>query len=329
MALKNEEFEKFRRIYEERQRENEYALRARREEVYSRIPEYRELERRIADLSMECSRALIELEDPEAREERLKQLRSDISQLREKKSSLLAEHGYAADHLKLHYHCEKCRDTGFIDGEKCSCFKQLELEPLYEASRIRDILRENNFSLLRRDYYSGEDLKAFDTAVAACKNFISDFDTDYQNLLFYGTVGSGKSFLSDCVADELLKSGHSIIYFSAEQLFKSVYAVANERNREKQDSFYERLFGSDLLIIDDLGTELTNDFTLSQLFHILNERGLNRRSYIISTNLDLEQIRQRYSDRLFSRLMENCTICRLSGRDIRLQRKIEKTYQSA
>ena len=326
MALTNEEYEKIRRILEERRRDDDYRLAKRRKEVCGQIPEYREVEDRIAALSMECSRSLIDTESGEGRRMLMDRLHEQIRELREQKKQLLEKNGYAPDYLDGVWHCPKCRDTGFVDGEKCSCFKQLEIDSLYDASHIRTILEQNNFSLLSYDYYKGEDLRFFQEAVKNCHAFIDGFREEYKNLLLYGTVGTGKSFLSGCVAKELLDKGFSIIYFSAQQLFQSISAVYYDHDKAELQSLYERIYGSDLLIIDDLGTEMVNEFTRTQLFTVLNERALRHNPVIISTNLDLENIRRTYSDRLFSRLADNCRICRLSGKDIRLQKKLEAEY---
>ena len=326
MALTNGEYEKIKRIYDERRLSNERALMERRADVYSRIPRYKALEDKIADISMECSRAMIRMPDAAQRKSYMDKLHSDILDLRMEKKKLLEAEGLPRDYLDPIYSCVKCRDTGFIDGEKCSCFKQLELEPLYDASRIKELLARNNFALLSYDYYKDEDLRRFGEAVKTCRQFIADFDKDCRNLIFYGTVGTGKSFLSCCVAKELLDSGRSIIYFSAQQLFQSISAHFYDKDKDELNSLYGRIYGSDLLIIDDLGTEMVNEFTRTQLFTILNERALRNNPVVISTNLDLDTIRRTYSDRIFSRLADNSFICHLTGRDIRIQKKIEREY---
>ena len=328
MALTNSEYEKIKRIYDERRLENDRLLSKRREEVYEKLPAYKALEDKIADISMECSRALIRMPDEAERKAYMDKLHSDILDKRMEKKKLLAANGYERDYLDPVYSCPKCRDTGFIDGEKCSCFKQLELEPLYDASRIRELLAQNNFSRLSYDYYKGEDLHRFTEAVKTCRQFISEFGTEYRNLLLYGTVGTGKTFLSCCVAKELLDSGRSIIYFNAQQLFQSISAHLYDKDKEELNSLYERIYGSELLLIDDLGTETVNEFTRAQLFTIINERTLRSNPVIISTNLELENIRQLYSDRVLSRLTANSFVCHLTGRDIRLQKNAERQYNN-
>ena len=155
-------------------------------------------------------------------------------------------------------------------------------------------------------------------AVAKCKDFIRHFDDEFSNLYFYGDTGIGKTFLSNCVAKELMDSGHSVIYFTAFQLFdilsKGVFdedAVAAHRN----------IFTCDLLIIDDLGTELANSFTTSQLFLCLNERILRKKSTVISTNLGMTQLADIYSERILSRISSYYTLIKLFGDDIRILKR--------
>ena len=151
---------------------------------------------------------------------------------------------------------------------------------------------------------------------------MKNFNSDYHNLFFYGTVGTGKSFLSGCVAKELIESGHSVIYFSATGLFDLLSKNSFDyKNREELRETYADLYQCDLLIIDDLGTELTNQFVTSQLFALLNERHMGKKATIISTNLSLEELRNRYSERIFSRITSHYEICKLSGQDIRMYKK--------
>jgi DNA replication protein DnaC len=184
------------------------------------------------------------------------------------------------------------------------------------------MISHENFSTLSYDYYQGEDLERFKGAVKISKDFIEKFKQDYHNILFYGTVGTGKSFLSGCIASELLKDGVSVIYFSAAGLFESLARYTfDTKEKEALSAFYQDLYNCELLIIDDLGTEITNTFVASQLFSCLNERNLRSRSTIISTNLSLEEMRDRYSDRVFSRITSSYTICKLTGKDIRMIKK--------
>lgn len=193
---------------------------------------------------------------------------------------------------------------------------------LYEQSNIQEMLQNDNFQSLSYEYYEEEDLSRFKNAVMTCQNFIKNFNSDYHNLFFYGTVGTGKTFLSNCVAKELIESGHSVIYFSAAGLFDLLSRYSFDyKGKEDERERYADLYQCDLLIIDDLGTELTNQFVASRLFSLLNERHMGKKATVISTNLSLEELRNRYSDRIFSRITSHYELCKLTGPDIRMYKK--------
>ena len=243
----------------------------------------------------------------------------DISR---KKRELLLANGYPEDYLSPIYDCPDCKDTGFVNGEKCHCLQSRIVNMLYSRSNLKEVLQAENFSVLSYDYYEGEDLQNFKKAVENSLSFIRNFDTEYQNLLFFGAVGTGKTFLSNCIAYELLQHGYSVIYFSASGLFDLLSRQAFASNeKEVLYKTQEDLYNCDLVIIDDLGTELTNAFTNTHLFSILNERSLRKKPVIISTNLSLEGMKERYSERIFSRLVNSFTFRKLSGSDIRIRKK--------
>lgn len=153
---------------------------------------------------------------------------------------------------------------------------------------------------------------------------MKNFDHSFENLFLYGDTGLGKTFLSHCIARELIESTHSVIYFSAFRLFDLFADATFGRSREDLPSELEQhVFDCDFLIIDDLGTEMTNSFVSSQLFLILNERILRRKSTLISTNLTLGTFADIYSERVFSRISSSYTMLKLIGDDIRIQKKLQ------
>lgn len=317
MALTNSQYDAIMREYEYRQTKNRRLLRERTEFIYKNVDGYRELAESIAAISVSQGRKLLEGDDYA-----LEDLRASLRSLSSMKEQLLTGAGYPADYLAPVYDCPDCRDTGYIDGAKCHCFKQAVIDMLYEQSGIRDMLEKENFSTLSYDYYQGEDLERFLKTVNACRNFINSFDSDYQNLFFYGTVGTGKSFLSGCIAKELIESGHSVIYFSAAGLFETISRnMFDYKNKDDVLSFNGDLRDCDLLIIDDLGTEYHKAAAPSVLFSLLNQRHLNKKSTVISTNLSLEDLLNRYSDRVFSRITNQYSICKFTGPDIRTCKK--------
>ena len=152
-----------------------------------------------------------------------------------------------------------------------------------------------------------------------CLDFIKHFDDAYDNLIFYGPTGVGKTFLTHCIAKELLDSGHTVVYLTSLQLFdileKGRFGKGEESEQVQVKMDY--LIHSDLLIIDDLGTELTNSFTTSELYHFIEERHLQQRSTILSTNLAFQELHDRYGERIFSRFTGYYNFCKIIGNDIR------------
>lgn len=322
MALTNSQYDAIMRGYEHRRDENRSLLVSRQKKIYSEIPGYEELTDSVSSLSVDAAKLLLS-----GNGDALALLHDSLEEISRKQKKLLADYGYPEDYLEPVCTCPECQDTGYVTGtdgrkEKCRCFRLQEVSILYDQSNIREIISRENFSTLSYDHYHGDDLARFKTAVTASHNFIQNFKEDYHNLFFYGTVGTGKSFLSGCVAKELIESGHSVIYFSTTGLFDLLSKNSFDyKNREELRETYADLYQCDLLIIDDLGTELTNQFVTSQLFALLNERHMGKKATIISTNLSLEELRNRYSDRIFSRITSHYEICKLTGQDIRMYRK--------
>lgn len=290
----------------------------RKREVYDKIPEYEALDLRVADFSLELGRKVIG-GDISA----LNALRKTLGDISARKKELMREAGFPEDYLEPVYECAECGDTGYVDGARCHCLKQAIIKHLYSQSNIENILKRENFDTLSMDYYDDTELPAMQTIIDGCKAYVSDFDSKYENLLFYGEVGVGKTFLTNCIANELLKKGHSVIYFTAYQLFDTLakYAFRSGEVSEDINRVHEDIFDCDLLIIDDLGTEMTNSFVQSQLFLIINERDNRNRATIISTNLSIEDISERYSERTFSRIYGKYRMIKPSIKDLRIKIK--------
>lgn len=325
MPLSNAQYDEIMRSYDERQLQNRRVLDKRRAEVFAKIPRLAEIDAEVAALSVRRARALLGEEPLSAAG-----LKAKLSALSQERKDLLASGGFAPDYLEPVYTCKDCRDTGYIDGKKCHCFQQAIINTVYAQSNIRSILQRENFDAFRLDYYTKDEISpttgksSYDTAVAAvaeCRHFIDDFDRKPKNLLFYGKTGVGKTFLSNCVAHELLESGRSVIYFTAFQLFDILSKGIFEKDADAIAA-HRNIFDCDLLVIDDLGTELNNAFTSSQFFLCVNERLLRQRSTIISTNLNVSEIAELYSERTLSRILDAYTMINLFvGVDIRNQKR--------
>ena len=310
-------------------------LEKRRTQAYARIPALQKLEEQTPALAVDQLRR--RLRSPAASgpdgsvpgtpADRKGSFRETAAQITATRIRLLTENGFPPDYLEMTWDCPDCRDTGYIGREKCHCLRRREISVLYNQSRLETLAAGADFSLLSEKYYAGEDLERFRNALRVCRLFVEQFDTVHRNLYLCGTVGTGKTMLSVCTAKALIEKGRSVLYFSASSLFDRLAdCTFNSGSREGLRGFLDDLYTCDLLIIDDLGTEFTNAFVASQLFTCISERELNRHSTIISTNLSLGELQARYSDRVFSRITSTYEICKLTGRDIRLQRRRRGRY---
>lgn len=320
MPLTNNQYNSIMQQYEalriRHRREQEEKL----QKIYDNIPGYKELDEQTAAASVEFGRRIIFGEKLDK-----SLLESKLKDLADKKAELLKNSGYAFGYLDIEYKCKDCKDTGYIGNEKCHCFKQKIVETLYDKSNLRTLTQECNFENMTDIYYKDEDLIKFKGAKKAAEEFIDSFDTDYQNLFFYGTVGTGKSFMAISIANELLKKGNSVIYLSAIGLFELISEYAFDfKNKSYLRAVYDDLYECDLLVIDDLGTEIMGNFVGKELFSLLEERGNRKKSTIITTNYSLEGIQTIYSDRIFSRITGNYKMLKLSGPDIRKEKKFAK-----
>lgn len=326
MALSNSQYDAIMREYGRQQIENHHKLEERRKEIYARLPVVKQLEAEIAERSVACAKKLLEGDKGV-----LDRLKEDLRDLREQKALIIRAAGYPDDYLELHYRCPDCRDTGLVDGRKCHCFLQTQMKLLHAQSNLEDVLERENFKALSYEYYDDTEILPqlgitnaayMRRVVAGCKEFVRDFDKKHDNLLFTGSTGVGKTFLTNCIARELMDDFHSVIYLTASDLF-DVFSrnKFDYDNAEDMKDMYRFILDCDLLIIDDLGTELNNSFTSSQLFYCINERMNMSRSTIISTNLTLARLRDSYTDRVTSRIMSGYRIIPLYGGDIRLLKK--------
>lgn len=324
MALTNAQYDELMRRYQKKQWNARQQAALRKTAIYAQIPALTDIDQQISSSSVRKAKEYIS-----GNTSALAGLEEEIQQLSSQKQQILLDAGYPDNVFEPVFECPDCMDTGYINNQKCHCFLQAELEYVYAQSNIRNLLTKENFDTFSLDYYSEDvidpiskisSLKLAQSALQKAKNFVKTFDQKTENLLIYGQTGTGKTFLSNCIAKELLESGHSVIYFSASQLFELLAKYVFDRTSD--DSDYQNIFNCDLLIIDDLGTEVPNAFTISKFFQCINERQLRGKATIISTNLSLKNIADIYSERVSSRITSNYELIKMYGNDIRILKKL-------
>ena len=325
MALNNSQYDTILRAYEQKQLHNRKIQEKRMDDVCRDLPEFQEIHQSISALSVGQARKLLEGDD-----RALEELKEQIQTLSNRAKELLLENGYPEDYLDPIYDCPDCKDTGYVGNEKCQCFRKATIDLLYTQSNRKHILEKENFDTFTFLYYSrnhvdpstgANSLANIEKAYTSARQFVDTFGKEFHNLFLYGDTGVGKTFLTNCIAKELMDQSYSVIYFSAFELFDAL-AKSQFGKDEGVGHVQENILDCDLLIIDDLGTELTNSFTVSQLFLCLNERILRKKATIISTNLSLESLVNIYSERTFSRITSNFTMLKLTGDDIRIKKKL-------
>lgn len=333
MSRHNDYYNAVLRMYDSRQLNNQRAYDLRKQEVYRCVPALESLDRQQVSESVRRIKESITSAHNKPDSEAFNLSASDYATQRKK---LLTEAGFPEDYLEMQYHCPLCKDTGYSNNQKCKCFKAAFINLLYGDSALRSALDTENFDTFSYDYYADDitdpltgltPYQNIQDAVTKAKSFIADFDSpekDCHNLLVCGNTGVGKTFLTNCIARELINAGYGVVYLSANELFTILEDYKFRRNNSPDsETIHERhtaIHECDLLIIDDLGTELVNNFAITQLFHLLNNRQLQRHSTIISTNLSMQHIKETYSERIFSRIASSYDYIRLFGEDIRLKK---------
>ena len=327
MALKNSQYYAIMREYEQIRLKNHDLQNARYEEVYKKLPEFKSLDESISILSVQYGKKLLNGD-----ENALSSLKEELEILRSSKKHLLTSAGFPENYLDPIYDCPDCKDTGYIGNQKCHCFKKAVIQLLYDQSNIKEFPTEASFEHFRLDFYpsalydktTGRSARAMmEDTLKICRRFIDTFGEEFQNLFFYGSVGVGKTFLSTCIAREIMEKEFSVIYFSAPQLFNTLAQTKFDKNDIDSKNMSDYIFNCDLLIIDDLGSEYTNAFITAQFFTCINERLIHRKSTIISTNLSLESIADLYTERSFSRITSNYALLKIIGDGIRIRKKLE------
>lgn len=284
-------------------------------------PEYTKIVEELAKTGSQTVRIIIEKKADAMKQ--IAELKDKNLMLQKRIYEILAEHGMPEDYLKPHYVCEKCADTGFVDGIMCSCLTRLMKEISFEQLNADTPLSLSSFEKFSLDYYpmnAGDSMsprRVMEQVLKNCKWYADNFSRNSPSLLFQGATGLGKTHLSLAIASTAIEKGYGVIYGSVQELMNKIENEHFGREQAKHDT-RRLLIDCDLLILDDLGTEFITQFTVSALYHIINSRLLGNKPTIISTNLTLNELEEKYSERIVSRIAGNYRMLKFVGNDIRM-----------
>lgn len=304
--------------------------------IYQDYPKLEDIDKKINMMALNITRSIV-ASDEITRQIEEENMKINLDKLEKEKTKILNQIGINQQDLEPNFDCKICNDTGMITNGNitsyCNCFKQDILNYTYKQSNILK-LQDENFKTFDNCYYSNkadkekygieksplENIELIKKiSIEFCKNIKSD---KQKNLLFTGNTGLGKTFLSNCIAKEVIEKGLNVVYQTSPILMDQIldYKFSYDKTSEQKEK-YNKIFNVDLLIIDDLGTETMNNNKFTELFNIINTRLLNNKKMVISTNLTLNDLYNRYDERILSRLIGNFTVCKFIGDDIRLKKK--------
>ena len=302
-----------------RKADAEQIQRTRHSEIIGKLPDIPKYEAELAKTGLSVVKALTMGENAEKYIKELSELNLRIQSLIKNE---LEKAGYPRDYLETPYTCKICSDTGFSEGRACACrkalLKELNVARLERVSPAR-FCRFDNFdvSLYDEDIdpkYGISPRERMSDILEYCKCYAEDFDTDSGSLYMHGATGLGKTHLSLAIANVASEKGCNVLYYSAQNLLS---ILAKEEFRNIPGDTENDVLECDLLIIDDLGSEFSTQFTVSALYNILNTRINLSKPVIINTNLTEEELEQRYTQRITSRIIGSCEPLLFVGRDIR------------
>lgn len=293
----------------------------RRSEVHLAIPAVAEIDAALGKTGLSLMEASMQGENVT---ERIAEVRRANEELRRVRADLLVAHGYPADYTEVRYECPLCGDSGFLDAKMCVCMKRKLVEAGFEASGMGNLLREQSFENFDLSYYQNDPAAArrMEQILIRMKQYAETFETGKTgNLVLFGGTGLGKTHLSSAVARGVIQRGYDVFYVSAVSMLSDFERerFGNSAGGETGEST-ARYFNCDLLIIDDLGTEVHNQFTTSMLYNVINTRLNKRLSTIINTNLSQDEFRKHYWDRITSRVLGEYNVLPFLGTDVRAQK---------
>ncbi len=317
----------YKKIYDEysqkyliaRQRADERAA-----ELRGAIPSLARIDRELSMTGLEIFSASLSGGDTQSK---INEIREKNESLQNERARLLEANGYPADYSDVKYECTKCKDTGFIENTMCSCMKEALVLAGIENSGFSALINSQSFESFDLNYYKKNPahLDRMTWNRDYLLKYAESFDEKTSpSILMMGGTGLGKTHLSSATAKRIIEKGKDVFYTGAIDLFSQFEMQRFKSYTNEPNELIERYFECDLLIIDDLGTEMINQFSISTLYNLLNDRLSRKKPTIVSTNLSKDDIQKKYTDRITSRMFGEYQVLFFMGTDIRAQKIIRK-----
>lgn len=321
MSFNPENYNRIRTEFEHKRLRAERDALERKEDLEKKFPDIERIDSELAKTGAMIIDAV--MNHPEDLDERLENIQKANAACHQARRRLLLCNGYPEDYLDVRYECPVCEDTGYVEGKMCSCLRKELILAGYESSGIGELLRTQSFETFSPAYYdtTPQIYEAMNKVYCDVLAYANAFrGTGSGNLAFFGGTGLGKTHLSTAVAKRVIESGYDVMYVSAIGMI-SDFEYRRFGSADTVDvSPTTRYFDCDLLIIDDLGTEISNQFSVSTLYSVINTRLNAKKPMILSTNLNTEDFRKRYWDRITSRVLGEFFIEKFVGVDVRAQK---------
>lgn len=295
------------------------------DDFYAVCPEAEDVRRRIASTASQAAKAVLRGTDVRAS---LEALKAENLGLQRRFAELLAEHGFARADIEPQYVCPKCEDTGYVDGRMCACHRALLRQIAYENLNRISPLTLSTFEDFSLDYYSDasvegrrSDREQMRYILDYCKRYAEGFSAKSGNLFFTGATGLGKTHLSLAIASAAIDKGFGVVYGTAQNFAVSLERERFSRADENGGDTLELLNECDLLILDDLGMEISSSYITAMIYNIIDTRIMLAKPTIISSNLSMQELEKRYNERFVSRVLGFYDRMPFRGKDIRAKRK--------
>lgn len=331
MAFDKLTFERAENEIKQRRLASENRLNIRTSEIEEKIPEIIEINRNLSQTSIELSKLFLQKKD--SFKENFEKIKSNNLQGQEMIKTLLKKHGYPENYLEPSYVCPECHDKGYINSERCACFKKLLTRYAVEKLNKEANMPDCDFDHFSLSYYEGKfDSNGFDCYkkmsenLEICKNYAKDFSLNSSSLFLFGKTGVGKTHMSLSIAKEVSAHGFTVAYGSLLNYLRIIEKEHFGRAENAESDTLQVLINTDLLILDDLGSEFQTSFYESVLYNILNSRINLGLPTIISSNLTSAELQKKYNDRVISRLFSVFSTMMFVGEDIRQIKRLKGEF---